>query len=200
VELRDQLSHVVVFFTAWSFISQTVTEGSSAFIDAERYLRQERLPKFAFVLRVVWRNLIAYLHNIVLLPIVFLVFAIPVGWTALESLLGLAFVLVNVTLTVVIVSVFCTRFRDLRLVVQNFVQMAFFASPVMWRPDILPPEARLLVDLNPVAAHLRLIGDPLLGQPAPTSALYMCLGTTVVLLAVAAPIFTRFRERIVYWL
>jgi lipopolysaccharide transport system permease protein len=198
--LRDQIPHVVVFFTAWSFMAQSVNEGATAFTDAERYLRQERLPKLSFVFRVIWRNLLAYLHNLVLVPLTFVMFIVPVTPVAVEALAGLGLMLINVTLVVLIVSVLCTRFRDLRQVLGSLVQMAFFASPVMWRTDILPHETRWIVNFNPVAAHLRLIGEPLLGAPAPVHVLYMCFGTTVILLVIALPLFVRFRERVVYWL
>jgi lipopolysaccharide transport system permease protein len=200
MNLRDQLPHVVIYYTAWSFMSSCVNEGAGAFIDAERYLRQEQLPKLTFVLRVVWRNLLAYLHNLVLVPIALLVFGLAVTPAAFEALAGVAFMLVNVTLAVVIVSMLCTRFRDLRQLVQSVVQIAFLTSPVMWRPDTMPARARALVDFNPIAAHLRLIGEPLLGgQPSPM--LYaMCGGVTAVLLLIAIPLFVRFRERLVYWL
>ncbi len=198
--LGVQIPHVVVFFTVWAFMAQSINEGATAFTDAERYLRQERLPKLSFVFRVIWRNLLAYVHNLVLVPLTFVLFAIPLTPVSVEALAGLAFLLVNSTLMVVIVAVLCTRFRDLRQVLTSLVQMAFFASPVMWRMDILPEQSYWIVDLNPVAAHLRLIGEPLLGTPAPPHVLYMCAGTTAVLLAVALPLFVRFRERVVYWL
>jgi ABC-type polysaccharide/polyol phosphate export permease len=199
-ELQHQLPHVVVYYTAWIFLSQSFTEGASGFIDAERYLRQERLPKLAFVMRVVWRNALAYLHNIVLIPVTFLIFGIGVGGGAFVSLLGLALAVVNVSLLSTIFAVICTRFRDVRQVVQNITQIAFFASPIMWRPEILPESARAIVDLNPVALHLRLIGDPLLGREVPFFVIVSCAVFTLVLVLVVVPLFVRFRERIVYWL
>jgi lipopolysaccharide transport system permease protein len=200
VDIREQLPHVVVFYSAWSFMSACMNEGAGAFTEAERYLRQERLPKLTFVARVVWRNLLAYLHNLVLVPVTFLIFSIGIGLGAIAAVIGVVFMIVNVCLVVVILSVLCTRFRDLRQVVSNVIQIAFFISPIMWQPSVMPAAARLLVEFNPVAAHLRLIGDPLLGQSFPYYLYLICGGCTLVLFIVAAPLFVRFRERIVYWL
>ncbi len=199
-QLQVQLPHVVVFFTAWTFMSASVNEGSNAFIDAERYLRQERLPKLTFVMRVIWRNTLAFLHNILLVPVTFVFFGLTVGANAFAAFAGVAFMLVNVTLAVVIVAILCTRFRDTRQVVQNVVQIAFFASPIMWRAEVLPENAQFLVNFNPVAAHLRLIGDPLLGELPALHVYIVCAASTFVLLAAAVPLFVRFRERLVYWL
>lgn len=200
MEVRDLIPHVVIYFTAWTFMSATLNEGTTAFIDAERYLRQERLPKLAFVMRVVWRNVLAYLHNLLLLPITFVVLLIPLDWRAFAALAGVAWMLLNVTLAVVILGILCTRFRDLRQVVANAVQLAFFASPIMWRQSILPERAHFIVDFNPIAAHLRLIGDPLLGELTPIHAYVLCSACTFLLLTVAVPLFVRFRGRVMYWL
>ena len=200
MELRELIPHIVIYFTAWTFISVTANEGTSTFIEAERYLRQERLPKLSFVMRVVWRNVLAYLHNLLLLPLTFVIFLIPVDWRAFAALGGLAWLLLNTTLVVVILGILCTRFRDLRQVVANVVQLAFFASPIMWRQSILPDGLHFIVDLNPIAAHLRLIGDPLLGEATPLHAYALCAACTLILLIVAVPVFVRFRERILYWL
>jgi lipopolysaccharide transport system permease protein len=200
MELRELIPHIVIYFTAWTFMSTTVNEGTTTFIEAERYLRQEPLPKLAFVMRVVWRNVLAYLHNLLLLPIAFVVFLLPLDWGALTALGGIAWMLVNTAMAVVILGVLCTRFRDLRQVVANVVQLAFFASPIMWRQSILPERAHFIVDYNPIAAHLRLIGDPLIGEHTPIHAYALCALCTLILLIVAIPVFVRFRERIIYWL
>lgn len=200
MEPHELIPHMVVYFTAWTFMSMTVNEGTTAFIDAERYLRQERLPKLAFAMRVVWRNVLAYMHNLVLVPIAFLLFGIAVDWHAIQALSGIAWMLLNTTLAVVILGTLCTRFRDLRQIVANVVQLAFFASPIMWRQSILPERAHFIVDINPIAAHLRLIGDPLLGEVTPSHTYLLCGACTLILLAIAVPVFVRFRERILYWL
>lgn len=200
MNVRDHLPYVVVFFTAWSFLSSTASEGATAFIDAERYLRQERLPKLAFVMRVVWRNFVAYLHNLVLVPIIFLLCGQGITPIALAALAGIALAVVNVTLLATILALLCVRFRDVRQVVLNGLQLVFFASPIMWRSEVLPPEARAIVTFNPAAAHLRMIGEPLLGR-LPDLDVYLVSGLcTLLLAAIAIPLFARFRERIVYWL
>lgn len=199
-EIQHHLPHVVVYYIVWSFISTAVNEGAGAFIDAERYLRQEMLPKLAFVLRVMWRNTLAFLHNLVLVPVTLLAFGSPISAGAFYALAGFAVLIANLSLVVVLVAVLCTRFRDLRQILQNGMQMLFFVSPIMWQPGQLPPAARALVDFNPAAMHLRIVCDPLLGEQLGFRDFVAPLLCTVLLVALVTPIFIRFRERLVYWL
>ena len=55
-------------------------------------------------------------------------------------------------------------------------------------------------DLNPLATHLTIISEPLLGRIPTLEQYATCLAITVLAAAVALPFFARFRERIVYWL
>ena len=48
-----------------------------------------------FPLRVVWRNLIIFLHNAAIYLVVVLVFDIHAGWSVLVAIPGLAVLLAN---------------------------------------------------------------------------------------------------------
>lgn len=199
-DLRQHLLHVVVYYIVWSFLSASVIECSTAFIDAERYLRQEALPKLAFVFRVVWRNAFAFLHNLVLVPAAILALRAPIAPTMAYALAGMLVLIVNLTLFGVIVAVVCTRFRDLRQIIQSGAQLAFFTSPVMWKAEALPLDAAWIVEFSPVAQHLRLACDPLLGLTPTVEDFTGPLLSTAFLVLIATPLFVRLRERLVYWL
>jgi ABC-type polysaccharide/polyol phosphate export permease len=80
------------------------------------------------------------------------------------------------------------------------MQIAFFVTPVMWTRDQLPPTLSWVVDLNPFAALLAVIREPLLGAVPDRSTYVMSFGVTAIGLVVAIRFFARFRARIIYWL
>ena len=100
----------------------------------------------------------------------------------------------------IICAVFCTRFRDLPQIVQNLLQIMFFVSPVTWRADLLPEDAMWIIYLNPFAAFLHIVSEPLLGRIPSGFTYFFVAAITVALAAIAWPLFVRFRTRIVYWL
>jgi lipopolysaccharide transport system permease protein len=71
---------------------------------------------------------------------------------------------------------------------------------VTWQVEVLSEPLRGWVNLNPFAAFLRIVSEPLLGR-MPSLATYVSTTLTIVVLALIAwPLFSRFRPRIVYWL
>ena len=198
--IRDYIPYLAVNMTVWTFIQTSISESCQAFVEAAPYLRQEGLPKSTFILRVMMRNVMALGHNVVIVPLVFVLFGYAPNAAALLALPGLALVLAGVFLASVSLALLCTRFRDMPQIVGNLLQLAFFVTPVMWHVEQLGPNAVYVDVLNPFAAFLRVVSEPLLGRvPAPGTyaTVLVALG---VLAVVAWPCFARFRSRIVYWL
>jgi ABC-type polysaccharide/polyol phosphate export permease len=200
ISLREYLPYMGTNFVVWGLISGIVTESCVVFISAEGYLRQTPMPKSVFVHRMLVRNSLIFLHNLVILPPLFLVFDVPVSWALLLAPLGVALILLNGIWVGLLLGALCARFRDLPQIVGNLMQVVYFLTPVMWKPSQLPTEVSLLVDLNPFQSFLALVRDPLMGSPPPLHAWKMALAVTVFGYAIAILFFARFRARIVYWL
>lgn len=200
IDIKEYLPYLTVNLVIWTFVSSVLTESCTVFIQAEGYIRQEKLPKTLFIMRLLVRNILAMGHNAIMILVVFLVFGKPTLTPMLLVLPGLAILLINLFFASLFLGVICTRFRDLPQVVANLIQIAFFMTPIMWFPSQLPSQLTYILDWNPFASHLALIGRPLLGQVPDFHQYLMCLASTLVLAALAIPFFARYRERVVYWL
>lgn len=197
--VREYIPYLAVNIVVWTLIAGTITDSTTAFVNASVYLRQDALPKAVFVMRVLVRNLIAFAHNLIIIPIVFLAFGIVPSPVALLAIPGLALTLIAGFLVTLACGILCTRFRDLPQIVQNLMQLAFFVTPVMWRPDQLGPSA-WYVGLNPFAIFVRIVAAPMQGQVPDPSTYASAIGIIAVLFGLTWPLFARFRARIVYWL
>jgi ABC-type polysaccharide/polyol phosphate export permease len=198
--MAEYLPFLTVSMVVWGFMTGILNDSCTVFAQSESYLRQERLAKSVFVMRLLVRNLLIFVHNLILIPVVFLIFGKTPSATALLAIPGLILVIVNTMLAALFLAMICTRFRDLPQIVGNLLQIAFFVSPVMWEKNQILAQYHWLVDLNPLATHLTIITDPLLGRVPTLEQYATCLAITVLAAAVALPFFARFRERIVYWL
>jgi homopolymeric O-antigen transport system permease protein len=79
------------------------------------------------------------------------------------------------------------------------MQMMFLLTPILWRPDQVPGREMLVV-FNPFYYFLELIRQPLQGN-APSPLIWaVALAITLVGFVVGLAFFSRFRDRIVYWL
>ena len=199
-DVAGYLPFVATGLVAWAFLAAIITEGAQTFVEAEGYIRNVALPKSLFVYRMLARNLIVFAHNALLVPIVALLFGVPLSAASFLFLPNLALVLLNGVWVGILLGTLCARFRDLPQIVASVVQIAFFMSPVIWKPEQLAGRMPLLTDWNPFSSFLALLRDPLLGR-APSGRDYLvALVVTAVGFALALPFFARFRPRIVYYL
>jgi|HubBroStandDraft_1064217.scaffolds.fasta_scaffold00021_53 ABC-type polysaccharide/polyol phosphate export permease len=200
IEVQEYLPYLAVSFVVWGLISNLVMESCGVFTGAEMYLRQVPMPKTVFIHRMLVRNIVTFAHNAVILPPLFILFAVPVNWSILLALPGLIAVIVNGVWVGLLVGTLCTRFRDMPLMVGNVMQIVFYLTPVMWRPAQIEQHLSWLTDYNPFASFLSLLRDPLLGQVPRLWDCSMVGAVTLLGFLVTIPFFARFRARIVYWL
>src|SRR5262249_14176713 len=145
------LPFICVGLIMWNYFSSLVSEGCGSFVSNSETMLQLPIPFFTYILRTWWRNTIILAHNIVIFPIVLLIFGNFVNLTALLVIPGFALVSLNFLWVMVILAVLCTRYRDLTQIVQNIMQVGMYVTPIMWMPKNLPGGTRsqLMLELNP---------------------------------------------------
>lgn len=198
IELHDYLPFLTLGFLAWAFIAQCVNEGCGTFIEAEGFIKQMPLPYSTFVYRVVWRNLVILAHNCVVYVAVAAIFGLWPGAAALLVVPGLAILVLNAAWLGMLAGALCARFRDVPPIVSSLLQMVFFVTPIIWKPELVPART-YLVDINPFHHFVELFRAPLLGQVPDTLSWLVCLGVTAVGWTATHLFFRRYRGRIAYW-
>jgi lipopolysaccharide transport system permease protein len=200
-QMKKFLPFITIGLILWTLITTALNEGCTGFTAAEAMIRQMSLPLFTHILRVLWRNLIIFAHNLIIFPLVLLVFLVPLSATALLAIVGLVLLILNLSWMALLLGVFCTRYRDVPQIIVNLLQVVFYLTPIIWMPQLLPKRASiLLLNLNPFFHLIEIVRAPLLGTFPST------LNWQVsIVLAMAGWVFTivfygRFRSRIAYWL
>ncbi len=192
------LPYLCVGLLVWSLISGFLLDGGTLFTGSESYIKQVRLPYFAYVYRSAWSKLIIFAHNFVIYLGVLIYFEIWPGATALLAIPGLFLVLMNGALAGLCIGMISARFRDVPQLINSVVQILFFLTPIFWTPDSLKGRA-YVVDINPFYHLVEIVRAPLLGHvPSETTVLYV-LVLTVLNILVSGAFFARFRSRISYW-
>ena len=198
-EIATFLPYIAMGLIIWGFISGTTVEACNTFIEGTGIIKQIRLPLTIFPMRTIWRSFIILLHTIVLIVPIAIIFRVPLGAVTLLVAPGLLLVFLNQIWVTIVVAIISTRFRDIVQLVMTTIQIAMFATPIMWPVDALK-EARFIADVNPLFHLIELVRAPLLGQ-APSALSWavvaaMCIGGYVL----AAFLLGRTSRRIVYWL
>src|SRR5262249_43426709 len=141
----------------------TINECCNAFIASSHLMKQVRLPRLALLFRVIWRNIIASLHNLPIYAVIFIAFGLPADWHLLAILPGFALVCLNLAWMGLIVAILCARFRDITPIIGAVLQIGFFITPVMWSPKLQRVDP-WIVDVNPFAALIELVRAPLMAN------------------------------------
>jgi ABC-2 type transport system permease protein/lipopolysaccharide transport system permease protein len=200
MDIRDFLPFVAAGFTVWYLINAAITEGAMAFTSGEGMLRQGGMPISTHVYRVIARNLIVFAHNAVVMLGVYVWQPSLLGPAQLLVFPGILLLVANLTWLSFILGGLCTRFRDLAPIVTNLLQVALFASPILFKPSQIPERFSFLVHFNPVFYLLEVVRAPLIGM-VPDARVYIVLLCLTFIGAGAAMLFyVRARRRIVYWL
>ena len=198
-ELSKFFPHIALGIIFWGMLSSMVTEGCNAFVGATHYLKQGYFPISLFVWRSMARNVIQFLHHIVLYIPVALWAGISLSWSALLVIPAFFILLVNAHALGLALGLVCTRFRDVAQIVTSVMQMLMFLTPVFWMPESLPARAKYIL-WNPLAQMLELLRRPLMGGVADMHNWTGILGWTALSLLAAMVLFTKYRRRVVYWL
>jgi len=185
----------------WAFISSTLIDATNVFSESQAIIKQLPIPLFSHVLRMIARNFYIFLHNVLIIPLVLLVVHKEVGFNSLYFIPGVVLLLCNLTWMSLLLGIVCTRFRDITQIVTSCLQIAFYVTPIIWMPSLLPARTSVMVlEPNPFYHLLQIVRAPFMNE-APTimnwlySFLFLLIGWVVTIM-----FYNKYKKRIAYWL
>lgn len=190
--------YLATSLVVWLMISTTVNELCFAFISADGFIKQIKLPLTIHVLRVVWKNLIVFVHNLVIVGLVLIFFPPPLSMNLFLFPVALFLLAMNALWVGILLGLMCARFRDIPQIVTSLMQVALFLTPVLWKAEMLGRNI-FAAKINPLFHFLEIVRHPLLGGAIPTLSWLVVLSITAFGSLVAIIVFSRFRSRIAYW-
>lgn len=191
--------YLSVSLVVWTLISQTILESTAVFIGAEGFIKSVKLPLTIHLFIIMWRALITFTHNLIVIGLVFLFFPPQFSLSMLLFFPALLLIMMNLVWAGVVLGLICARFRDVPQIVQSFIGIAFMLTPIIWQPGLLGKTA-IFVQYNPFYHAIEIIRRPLLGTyPSATSWIAMLI-VAFVGYSIMFFLFSRYRARIAYWI
>lgn len=146
--------------TVWAYFSDCVTKTSDTFIVNQNIFGKVYFPRLVVPLSIVLTNFIKFLIQLVLFVVFYLVYVllidtetgVYISWQiALLPLivlimagLGLGFGL--------LISSMTTKYRDLRFLITFGVQLAMYASPIVYPLQMVPDKYKWILLSNPMTS------------------------------------------------
>jgi ABC-type polysaccharide/polyol phosphate export permease len=200
ISLAEMLPFLAVSLLVWQLLSGMIAESTQVFIQGGGTLLSQPLAFSTLVYAMVYRNFVAFAHNIVIVLIVLVLLQRPVSLQLMLLLPALAMIAISAVWIGCIIGMACTRYRDLSHAIQAVLQLAFYVTPVIWKPTFLSPDYRWLENINPFAIFIAILRAPLLDEPfMPLQWLFATLFTFGGLL-LSLPLIGRYRRELLYWL
>jgi lipopolysaccharide transport system permease protein len=199
MDLTTYLPFLALSLVMWNALSGLVMDACTTFTQSEGTIRSLRMPYFVHMVRVVVRSVISFLHNVPVILAVFVIFSIWPGAKGLLCLPGFAIWTIDAFAACMMLGAFCARFRDIPPIVGSIMQIAFFVTPVVWRPEQLGNKGWWL-PLNPFDALLEVVRAPLLGTAPPAHVWELACGYSLAFCVLAWVLFARVRGRLAYWM
>ncbi|MEX3669024.1 ABC transporter permease [Paraburkholderia phenoliruptrix] len=197
-KMSDYLPFLAISLVMWTMFAQTVQEGSIAYINSATYIRQAATPKLIYVFQVMWRNLVILAHNFIIVLILLAIYGVK-DWLVLPIFIpALLLYLANALWVAMLAGLLSARFRDLPQIISALIQIAFYVTPIIYRPDSLK-RFSFIVELNPLAHLVELVRAPLIGQMPSLTTWSVAIGLAVVGWTFALAMTGRYLKRIPYW-
>jgi ABC-type polysaccharide/polyol phosphate export permease len=146
----SQAPRIAIALSIWTLISAPLMEAVETFEAEKSLLLNSEISEGSLIARVIWRNLLIYLHNMAVVILIFVV-----SGTGLNPRLLILFPVSIICGIGLIFPAFLFAkslfiLRDLKVVIPSLIQFVFFLTPVLWTPPDSGP-MKLLVFLNPAA-------------------------------------------------
>jgi lipopolysaccharide transport system permease protein len=197
--IAEYLPFFAIGHVVWTFLSGALTEACVGFTQFESIIKQVRIPFGAMLLRVVVRHLIVLAHNFLIVVVVLLFGSKGLSWNIFLLIPGIALCSVFCFFAAGPIAVFCTRFRDMPLIVGNVLMILYYVTPVLWQPQSLKNN-RWVYDYNPFFHLIEVVRAPILGSAASLNSYIWCFGAILVSALLYFFAMSKFRDRIAYWL
>jgi len=151
---------------AWNFFSYTVTKNTPMYINERALVQKAKFPREAIVISVVLSNLFHFLIALVMFVLWEALIVHELHWWRWWFIPGIMVWLTILTTGLsFIFSSFNVKWRDVNFGVQAMMPLWFYATPVVYSLDLLPPWLSRWLYLNPMTAIMEMLRWATLGLP-----------------------------------
>ncbi len=154
LRMKDYTLYLFSGLLGWTFFQSAITMASVSFLENENFIKKIYLPKILFPLSKVLLRGVDFLFSLLALCLlgIFLGFPFKSSWMLLPGAVSLLFIFtVGICLISAVLTVF---FRDVQHLMQVFLQLLYFATPIIYPLSALPPRYQQVMQFNPLVSQL----------------------------------------------
>jgi lipopolysaccharide transport system permease protein len=153
---------------SWSYFADCLTKTSTVFRDNAAIFGKVYFPRLIMPLSIIFSNLIKFGVQFILFVILIVYYLIqgnriePNGYILLLPVIMLLMAILGLGLGLIITAL-TTKYRDLAFVVGFGIQLAMYATPVIYPLSYLQEKYRIIIALNPMCGLIETFKYGFLG-------------------------------------
>lgn len=198
-DLQIFVPSLTIGMIVWQLIAGSIGDAPGTFVRQANVIRNVAIPTWFFVVRALSRHIINLLHNLVIVLGVVVYFQFPLTLVTWLAIPGLTLVTLNLYWITYLLGMIGARFRDIEYLINSFLPLLFFISPVIFRPDRLPVSLDI-VWLNPLSYFIEVVRAPILGHVPSLKTYLVMLGLLLAGSILAALLKQSRGKRIAFWI
>lgn len=189
---------VIIGLLAWNLFALGSTQGLASIVDSGHLIRKVAVPNQIFPIAAVGANVVNFAFAMV--PLVVILLVLRVGLTPAVAFVPVGVVLITtftlgVALFLATLNVF---FRDVRYLYEAALLAWFYATPIFYPIEILPPTARAILRWNPMYVLVDVFRTPLYAGVAPSwSTVVIAATEAALMLALGWTTFRRYQAHFI---
>lgn len=147
--------YLLLGIVLWNFFVETTVSCLYAIVGKGDLIRKVYFPRAALIISNSATAFMTFLGNLVVVGVFMAVNQVPLTWKV--ALVPLVFVELYVLVLGVslLLSALYVRFRDIAHIWEVFLQAFFYATPILYAPDLVPETWRGLFMMSPMAQILQ---------------------------------------------
>lgn len=180
----------------WNFVSGTIASAGNSLIGAAYLISKVYFPRLAIPVSNVIVNVVDFLVGIVLLAGVMAWYRVVPGVTivALPLIIAIAALFaLGIGLWIAAANV---EYRDVRVIIPFVLQLAMYATPIVYPLAALPEKYRPIAILNPMTGIVEAFRASLFGTPMPGALVLTWSVVASLLCLIGGALYFRRMERL----
>ena len=155
---------VLLGIISWSLFANAATMSTGSIIESTGLVRAVQFPRAILPVATVFFNLAQFLLTAaVFVPLMLLWLGLPPTWPMLLFPVLLALQVAFIVGIALMLSVFTTKFRDIKHLIEVLLPLLFWTTPIFYPLSFVPESMRMAIQLSPmspfVISYQRILYD-----------------------------------------
>lgn len=189
------VTFIVIGVLPWNWFTTVIAQGTTTFLSNAGIIKKVYFPREILPISTVTSGLVNYLISILIIAIFLICSGIGFSWYLVFLPLVIIIQYIFLLAVVFLVSAIDVYVRDAEYIINFFVMMLFYATPILFTLNMFPVKFQGFLKINPMVTIINSYRDIFFYQRMPQlTSLFIALFSCLILLFITYKIFKKLEK------